>query len=276
MGKNRNRVYISALLFLTIIFLKSPSFASERIKMATSTSTDNSGLLEVILPPFERVFGVKVDVIAVGTGKAIELGEIGDVDVILVHDPKAEEQFISEGNGVNRRKIMHNDFIILGPKNDPAQAKIVKSAPDAFKRIAQTRSTFISRGDDSGTHKKEREIWNRAGITPQGRWYLEAGQGMGAVLQMADEKMAYTLSDRGTYLSYRSRIGLVIISEGDAILYNPYGVIAINPARHPHVNYVMAMALIGWLTSPECQRMIAHFKKEGEILFFPDAVPLDK
>jgi len=268
------KILLSALLLPIIIIVKNPCVASERVRMATTTSTDNSGLLEVILPPFEKVCGVKVDVIAVGTGKAIKLGESGNVDVILVHAPQAEKLFITQGYGVNRREVMHNDFIILGPASDPAQTKGVKSAPQAFKRIAQTSSMFISRGDDSGTHKKEREIWKKAGIIPQGRWYLEAGQGMGIVLQMADEKMAYTLSDRGTYLAYRSKIGLVIISESDPTLYNPYGVIAVNPARHPHVNYVKAMALIGWLTSPECQRMIAQFKKGGEILFHPDAIPL--
>jgi len=242
--------------------------------MATTTSTDNSGLLEVILPPFEKMCGVTVDVIAVGTGKAIKLGESGNVDVILVHAPQAEKRFIAQGYGINRRDVMHNDFIIVGPASDPAQIKGEKSVTKAFRRIAQTSSMFISRGDDSGTHKKEKEIWKKAGIIPQGTWYLEAGQGMGTVLQMAHEKIAYTFSDRGTYLAYRSKIGLVIISEGDPILYNPYGVIAVNPARHPHVNYVKAMALIGWLTSPECQRMIAQFKKGGEILFHPDAIPL--
>ena len=267
--------FLLALLILSLIFvLENLCLASERIRMATTTSTDNSGLLEVILPPFEKMCVVTVDVIAVGTGKAIKLGESGNVDIILVHAPQAEEKFIAEGYGINRRKVMHNDFILLGPASDPAQIKGEKSVNKAFKRIAQTSSIFISRGDDSGTHKKERGIWRKAGIIPQGRWYLEAGQGMGTVLQMAHEKMAYTFSDRGTYLAYRSKIDLVIISEGDTTLYNPYGVIAVNPARYPHVNYIKAMALIGWLTSPECQRMIAQFKKGGEVLFHPDAIPL--
>ena len=272
---NKCMKILLVLLVLSLIFIgENLCFASERIRMATTTSTDNSGLLEVILPPFEKMCGVVVDVIAVGTGKAIKLGESGNVDVILVHAPQAEEKFIAGGYGINRRKVMHNDFIILGPASDPSQIKEEKSVSEAFKRIAQTRSMFISRGDDSGTHKKEKDIWKKAGIMSQGTWYLEAGQGMGTVLQMAHEKMAYTLSDRGTYLAYRSKVGLVIISEGDPMLYNPYGVIAVNPAKHPHVNYVKAMALIGWLTSPECQRMIAKFKKGGEVLFHPDAVPL--
>ena len=261
-------------LMLLIIF-ENPCLATERIRVATTTSTDNSGLLEVIIPPFEKMFNVKVDVIAVGTGKAIKLGENGDVDVILVHAPKAEERFVSEGYGVNRRKVMHNDFILLGPASDPAGIKGITSAAQALKQISKTNSAFISRGDDSGTHKKEQEIWDKANILPKGTWYLEAGQGMGTVLQMAHEKMAYTLSDRGTYLAYRSKIDSVIVSEGDPFLFNPYGVIAVNPAKHPNTNYIRAMAFIGWLTSLECQKMIAIFKKGGEVLFHPDAIPLN-
>ena len=239
--------------------------------MATTTSTDNSGLLEVILPPFEKMCNVTVDVIAVGTGKAIKLGEKGDVDLILVHAPEAEKKFVKKGYGVNRRSVMHNDFIILGHASDPAKIKGEKNTTKAFEIIAKTKSLFISRGDDSGTHKKEKSLWKKTGVIPQGKWYLEAGQGMGTVLQMAHEKMAYTLSDRGTYLAYKTKIDLVVISEGDPVLNNPYGVIAVNSAKHPHVKYIKAMALIGWLTSPECQHMIADFKKGGQILFHPDA-----
>ena len=266
------RVLLTGLIIL--IIFPNPCLATERIRVATTTSTDNSGLLEVIIPPFEKMFNIKVDVIAVGTGKAIKLGESGDVDAILVHAPKAEEIFVSEGYGINRRKVMHNDFIILGPASDPAGIKGITSAAQALKQISKTNSTFISRGDDSGTHKKEQEIWDKANILPKGTWYLEAGQGMGTVLQMAHEKMAYTLSDRGTYLAYRSKIDSVIISEGDPVLYNPYGVIAVNPAKHPNTNYIRAMAFIGWLTSQECQKMIAEFKKGGEVLFHPDAIPI--
>ena len=170
---------------------------------------------------------------------------------------------------------MHNDFIILGPASDPAGIKGITSAAQALKRIAQTKSTFVSRGDDSGTHKKEQEIWNQSGILPQGTWYLEAGQGMGTVLQMAHEKIAYTLSDRGTYLAYKPKIDSVILLEGDPALYNPYSVIAINPAKHTTVDYIRAMAFIGWLTSPVCQKMIAEYKKGGDVLFHPDAIPLN-
>ena len=262
----------SLVLALLFIVFSNPCPANERIRMATTTSTDNSGLLEVILPPFEKMCNVTVDVIAVGTGKAIKLGEKGDVDLILVHAPEAEKKFVKEGYGVNRRSVMHNDFIILGHASDPAKIKGEKNITKAFEIIAKTKSLFISRGDDSGTHKKEKSIWRNTGIVPQGNWYLEAGQGMGTVLQMAHEKMAYTLSDRGTYLAYKTKIDLVIISEGDPDLHNPYGVIAVNPTKQPHVNYVKAMALIGWLTSPECQQMIAQFKKGGQILFHPDVI----
>lgn len=274
MGIMRFSIRYLVLTLLVIVF-SNPSLANERIRMATTTSTDNSGLLEVILPPFEKMCTVTIDIIAVGTGKAIKLGEKGDVDLILVHAPDAEKKFITEGYGVNRRSVMHNDFVILGPANDPAKIKSEMNAHKAFGKIAKTKSLFVSRGDDSGTHKKEKSIWKKTGVMPQGKWYLEAGQGMGTVLQMAHEKMAYTLSDRGTYLAYKTKIDLVVISEGDPDLYNPYGVIAVNPVKHPHVKYIKAMALIGWLTSPDCQQMIAQFKKGEELLFYPDAIPLN-
>ena len=263
-----------ALLCCLFLIITNHSFGSERIRMATTTSTDNSGLLEIILPPFEKMHGVTVDVIAVGTGKAIKLGESGNVDLILVHAPAAEERFVTAGYGVNRRAVMHNDFILLGPASDPAKIKGVKDIQEAFAKIAKTGSLFISRGDDSGTHKKEKSIWKAAGVEPDGTWYLESGQGMGTVLQMAHEKLAYTISDRGTFLAYLPKIDLIVISEGDTALYNPYGVIAVNPDRHPQVKYVRAMTLIGWLTSPECQKMIGEFTKGGEILFHPDAIPV--
>lgn len=274
MGEIRKGILLAAVFGCFFLFFTGQVFAAERIRMATTTSTDNSGLLEAVLPPFEKMCGVRVDVIAVGTGKAIKLGETGNVDLILVHAPEAEEQFIAEGYGVNRRQVMHNDFVVLGPESDPAKIKGEKKSARALQKIAQTGALFISRGDDSGTHKKERNIWQDAGVEPRGAWYLEAGQGMGTVLQMAHEKGAYTISDRGTFLAYRSKIDLSIMSEGDPVLYNPYGVIAVNPARHPHVNYVKAMALIGWFTSPECQKIIAAFKKGGEVLFYPDAIPV--
>jgi tungstate transport system substrate-binding protein len=274
MHSSRRIGLATGFALLVILFVSSFSLAEERLRMATTTSTENTGLLGVILPPFEKMFNLKVDVIAVGTGKAMKLGETGDVDVILVHDPIDEEKFVVQGFGVNRREVMHNDFILVGSASDPAGCKGLKSATDAFAKIAKKNSIFISRGDDSGTHRKEKDIWNKAGITSRGKWYLEAGQGMGVVLQMAHEKMAYALTDRGTYIAYRPKIDSVIISEGDPILYNPYGVIAVNPARHPQVNYIKAMAFIGWITSPECQKMIAQFKQGGEVLFYPDVIPI--
>jgi tungstate transport system substrate-binding protein len=272
MGTWKKRTVFTAAVLCFFVVVTSQVVAEERVRMATTTSTDNTGLLQVILPPFEKMCGVTVDVIAVGTGKAIKLGETGNVDLILVHAPEAEEQFVKAGYGVNRRAVMHNDFILLGPRTDPAKIQGEKDIEKAFTKIAASGSLFVSRGDDSGTHKKEKEIWRKADIEPNGAWYLEAGQGMGTVLQMAHEKRAYSISDRGTYLAYRPKIDLIIISEGDPSLYNPYGVIAVNPARHPHVNYIKAMALIGWLTSPECQKMIGQFTKEGEVLFYSDAV----
>ena len=243
------------------------------VKLATTTSTDNSGLLAVLLPPFTENYGVEVKVIAVGTGKAIKHGENGDVDLILVHAPVAEDEFVAAGFGINRRAVMHNDFVIIGPAADPAGIKGNKNAVHAFANIAAKGCFFFSRGDESGTHKKEQQLWREAGVEPGGTWYLAAGQGMGAVLMMADEKEGYTLTDRGTYLAYRNKLELSVLVEGDRRLYNPYSVIAINPARHPHLNYVGAMMLVGWLSSPEGQKIIGTFEKEGEVLFHPDAIP---
>lgn len=241
-----------------------------RLKMATTTSTEDSGLLYVLLPPFEKEFSVKVDVIAVGTGKALKLGENGDVDVVLVHAREAEDEFVKSGFGVNRRDVMYNDFIIIGPPGDPAVVKRA-DAVDAFRKIAAKKHSFTSRGDESGTHKKEKKLWREAGLTPQGAWYLEVGQGMGATLQVANEKRSYCLVDRGTYIAYEKKIDLRVLCEGDERLFNPYGIIAVSPRKHPHIRYTYAMALIGWMTSPEGQRIIAEFKKDGKVLFRPNA-----
>jgi tungstate transport system substrate-binding protein len=211
-----------------------------------------------------------VDVIAVGTGKALKLGENGDVDIVFVHARAAEDQFVADGFGVNRRDVMYNDFIIVGPENDPAGIK-AKNAVESLKAIFAKNATFASRGDDSGTHKKEKEIWKEAGMEPEGTWYLETGQGMGATLTLANEKQAYCLVDRGTYIAYEDKVDLVILSEGDERLFNPYGIIAVSPAKHPHVNYLYAMALIGWVTSVEGQKLIGEFKKYGKLLFYPSA-----
>ncbi|MFO8015163.1 MAG: substrate-binding domain-containing protein [Phycisphaerae bacterium] len=243
------------------------------LRLATTTSTENSGLLDRLLPPFEARFGAEVRVVPVGTGRALALGRNGDADVLLVHAPAAEAAFIEAGYGVNRRAVMVNDFLLLGPAADPAGVAETDSAADALAAVARAEAPFVSRGDDSGTHKKERALWAEAGIEPAGPWYLEVGQGMGATLLLADEKRAYCLSDRGTYLAMRDKIDLEVRFEGDPVLRNPYSIIAVNPARHPDVNYAGAMALVGWVTSPRGQRLIGDFQVDGEGLFQPTAVP---
>jgi len=239
--------------------------------MSTTTSTEDSGLLDVLLPPFEKANKIKINVISVGTGKALKLGENGDVDVVLVHSRAAEDKFVQAGYGIDRRDVMYNDYIVIGPEKDPAKVKGSKTAVEAFKRLGEGKADFVSRGDDSGTHKKEMEIWKAAGIKPEGKWYLQAGQGMGAVLQMAANKQGYTLADRGTYISMEGKISLPILFEGDKLLQNPYGIIAVNPAKHPKANYQGAKKLIAYMTGAEGQKTIADFKKNGKQLFFPNA-----
>lgn len=269
----RNIIFKIVFLLTIIMILISSAYANPtHIKLATTTSTENSGLLDKLLPPFEAKFNVKVDIITVGTGKALKLGENGDVDVVLVHAREAEDKFIEEGYGVNRRDVMYNDFIILGPSDDPAEIKDEKNVILTLKKIADQKVYFVSRGDDSGTHKKEKTLWQKAGISPEGKWYMEVGQGMGAALQIAYEKQAYILCDRGTFLAYMNKIDLIIISEGDALLFNPYGIMAVNPARYPQVKYIETMELIAWVTSVEGQKIIREYKREGVILFHPMAI----
>lgn len=242
------------------------------IKLATTTSTENSGLLAELLPIFQKEADIIVDVIAVGTGKAIAHGENGDVDLILVHARSREDAFIEAGFGVNRRDVMHNDFVILGPTSDPAGIKGMSSASEALAAVAASKENFMSRGDDSGTHTKERSLWKSASITPEGEWYKETGQGMGAVLTMTNEVQGYTMTDRGTWLAMKDKLDLEVLLEGDPVLFNPYGVIAVNPEKHSHVDYEGAMAFITFLTGPKGQDVIRNFKKNGEQLFYPDAV----
>ena len=262
--------------FVLLLLISLSASAEVRLKLGTTTSVDNTGLLKVLLPPFEKMLNVRVDVIAVGTGKAMELGKNGDVDVLIVHAKDAEEQFIKEGSGVNRREFMFNDFVIVGPPNDPAGIKGMKDAGAAMKVIATKKSLFISRGDNSGTHMREKILWKLAKVKPSGSWYMEAGQGMETTLQMANEKRAYTISDRGTYISFKNKTDLQILVEGDmAKLGNPYSIIAINPAKYDYVNYIYAMALIGWVTSVEGQKIIGNFKTpSGEVMFHPTAIPV--
>ncbi|MGQ0579675.1 MAG: substrate-binding domain-containing protein [Betaproteobacteria bacterium] len=245
--------------------------AAPDLRLATTTSTENSGLLNAILPLFEGKYDTKVRVISVGSGKAMKLGENGDVDVVLVHSHADEEKFLAAGFGVNRRDVMYNDFIIVGPRADPAGIR-GSDVLAAFKKIAAAGSRFVSRGDDSGTHKMELSYWKAAGAEPAGMFaYVSAGLGMGEVLMMAAEMRGYTLTDRATYAAYREKTGLEILVSGDAKLFNPYGVIAVNPARHPGVNYAGAMQFIEWLTSAEGLAAIAAFRVDGEQLFFPHA-----
>lgn len=246
------------------------------LRMATTTSTENSGLLEAILPKFEKSSGYEVHVIAVGTGKALRMGRDGDVDVVLVHAPPAEKKFVLGGYGVNRRHVMYNDFVIVGPASDPAGIKGMKDSAQSLAKIAKKQAVFVSRGDDSGTNKKEIRLWKAAGIKPHGAWYREAGQGMGKVLQMSAELGAYTLTDRGTWLSMADKLPLKILVEGEPRLYNPYGVIAVHPGRYPDINYRGAMAFIAWITSPKGQSLIAHYRVHGKQLFTPMALEYAK
>jgi len=260
------------MLMLSVILIPL-SAQPVRLRMATTTSTLDSGLLSVLDPPFEKLTGLTVDVIAVGTGKAIRLGENGDVDVVFVHDRKLEDRFVAQGFGVNRRDVMHNDFVIVGPREDPARISGAADAAGAFAKIAASGSPFVSRGDASGTNAKELEIWDRTAIKPRGAWYKDAGQGMGEVLVMANDLKAYTLSDRGTWLAMKGRLpGLMILSEGDPALFNPYGVIAVNPQKHPDVNYMAAMQYIAWVTSVQGQRIIRDYTVDGQALFTPDVI----
>jgi len=269
--KMKKNIIFQVILILSISLLLMGTVFAEPIhlKMATTSSTENSGLLAKLLPPFEEKYNIKVDVIAVGTGAAMKLGENGDADVLFVHAREAEIRFILEGYGVNRRDVMYNDFIILGPSDDPAKIKEEQSAASALTKIANQKAFFVSRGDNSGTDQKEKGLWKIANIVPEGEWYMEAGQGMGATLQIADEKQAYVLCDRATFIAYKNKIGLVILSEGDPLLFNPYGVIAVNPDRYPHVKYMEAMQLIAWVTSVEGQKIIREYEIDGEILFHP-------
>ena len=239
------------------------------LKMATTTSTDNSGLLGAILPAFEKAHNAKVAVIATGSGKAIKLGENGDVDIVFAHAPELEEAFTASGYGVNRTSIMYNYFILLGPDEDPAEVRGAGTAPEAYRRIAAAQAALVSRGDESGTHQKEKEIWaEAAGSVPKAAWLMETGQGMGPSLQIADEKRAYILTDRGTYLAYKEKISLVPVMESDETLLNPYSLIAVNPEKYPGVNYNLAMELIRWMSGEEGKAAINGFKAGGESMFF--------
>ncbi len=279
--RSKRFVLSSALLALAMIFsacapaTEAPAApANPTLILATTTSTQDSGLLDVLIPMFEAETGYTVQTVAVGTGQALQMGEEGNADVLLVHAPKAEEEFMNNGFGKDRAAVMHNDFIIVGPEADPAGIKGMNSALDALKRIFESGSTFISRGDDSGTHKKELDLWTKADLDPTGQaWYLETGQGMGATLTVTSEKAAYTLTDRSTFLAQQSNLSLVLVLEGDPPLLNPYHVITVNLDKWPKVNYEGAMAFYDFMIAPETQKVISEFGVDqyGEPLFFPDA-----
>lgn len=246
---------------------------AQELVLATTTSTYDSGLLDAILPDFEQKTGIKVDVVAVGTGQALKLGQSKDADVLLVHAKSREQQFVADGYASFRKDVMYNDFVILGPTADPAGIRGMSSAADAFKKIAESQATFVSRGDNSGTHMKEMAIWQAAGVEPSGDWYQSAGQGMGAVLTMANEQQAYTLSDRSTYLSRRDGLDLDILVEGDSMLFNQYGVLPVSQNAAHQDKFEAAMAFVDWITSPETQKLIAEYGKAqyGQQLFYPNA-----
>ena len=266
------RLFAAALLLAGTATAASESLAASDITLATTTSTDNSGLLRFLLPMFEAEHGTKVRVISVGTGKAIRLGENGDVDVILVHSRPDEDRFVSERHGVNRHDVMYNDFVIVGPRSDPAMVRGKGDAIAAFRAILESESVFISRGDDSGTHKMELRYWKQMGKSPSDNpGYRAAGRGMGEVLLMSSELQGYTLTDRATYYAMKRKVDLDLLVEGDKRMFNPYGVIAVNPAKYPDINFEGATRFSEWITSPIGQQLIGDFRIDGSQVFFPDA-----
>jgi tungstate transport system substrate-binding protein len=243
------------------------------ITVSSTTSTEQSGLFNHLLPAFKKTSGIDVKVAAVGTGQALDIGRRGDADVVFVHDKVAEETFVSEGYATRRQDVMYNDFVLIGPKSDPAGAR-GKDILAGLKKVAEAKARFISRGDKSGTHAAELRYWKSAGVDPaasKGEWYKEIGQGMGPALNTASAQNAYVLADRGTWLSFKNRGDLAILVEGDQRLFNQYGVMLVNPSKHPHVKAKEGQAFIDWLVSPDGQRAIASYKIDGEQLFFPNA-----
>jgi tungstate transport system substrate-binding protein len=268
------KIILWAVVSLLILMGSSMAFAQTKtVILSTTTSTQDSGLLDVLIPIFEKNTGYFVKTIAVGSGQAMAMGQKGEADVLLVHSPAAEKKFVEEGYGINRRLIMHNDFIIVGPPEDSAKIKGIKSASEAFKKIASSQALFLSRSDKSGTHVKEMDIWKKADVNPEKeKWYQQTGLGMGQTLSVTAEKKGYTLADRGTYLALKKNLGLDILVEGDAILLNIYHVIEVNPAKWPKVNAAGGKAFADFMVSKETQAIIKTFgvEKFGSPLFFPD------
>jgi tungstate transport system substrate-binding protein len=267
---------LNLLLGLALIGLSGkPSLAAERfITVASTTSTQNSGLFDYLLPLFRDKTGIEVRVVAVGTGQAIQLGERGDADVLLVHHKPSEEKFVQDGHGVKRFDVMYNDFVIVGPQSDPAGISGTRDPTTALRKIADAKAAFVSRGDDSGTHKMELSLWQATGVDPKaasGQWYRETGSGMGSTLNTASGLNGYTLTDRATWISFKNKGDLKILVEGDPRLFNQYGVILVNPEKHPQVKAKDGQAFIDWLLSPEGQKAIAAYQVDSQPLFFPDA-----
>jgi tungstate transport system substrate-binding protein len=280
MSRSFARRHYLKLAVLSLLLLGLASLAPRAddnfIIVQSTTSTQNSGLFEHILPLFTKKTGIEVRVVAVGTGQALKNAENGDGDVVLVHSQPDEEKFVADGWGVKRYPVMYNDFIIVGPAADPAKIAGLKQAPEALKKIAEAKAPFASRADDSGTHKAELKLWGEAGVDPKassGTWYLETGSGMGATLNTAVGKQAYALTDRGTWLAFANKDDFKVLVEGDDKLFNQYGVILVNPTRHPNVKVKEGQAFIDWLVSSEGQAAIASYKIDGQQLFFPNARP---
>ena len=275
--QSRARRAALSLLLLAGLAGGLPAQGQERfIVMASTTSTDQSGLFGHLLPAFTRETGISVRVVAQGTGQALATARKGDADVVFVHDREAEDKFVAEGFGLPRRDVMYNDFVVVGPKADPAGLAGTRDVVVGLQRIAQARQPFVSRGDKSGTHAAELRYWKQAGVDVEAAktsWYKESGSGMGPTLNIASAMNGYTLADRGTWLSFKNRGELAIVLQGDLRLFNPYGVIVVNPARHPHVKHEMAQRFADWVVSPTGQKAIADYKIGGEPLFFPNAKP---
>jgi len=274
----RKRLPLALMLIITLLVGIVPAaMAAEKVEstmtLSTTTSTQDSGLLDYLIPIFEKDYNTKVKVVAVGSGQAIEMGKKGDADVLLVHSRAAEDAFVASGFGINRKDVMYNQFLIVGPKSDPAKIKGMTDVKAAFKKIATAKKKFVSRGDNSGTNTKELSIWTALKITPTGRWYIESGQGMGDTLMMTNEMNAYTLTDEATYLTWQKKTGLKEMVRGDKLLLNPYGVIAVNPAKYPAIHKNAANAFIEFMTGKKGQALIGEFGKDkyGKALFTPDA-----
>lgn len=275
--RTRKQVLAVALMFVAVTgFISLAGAENQVLKMATTTSTDNTGLLDYLAPRFKQDTGVELQWVSVGTGKALELGRNCDVDVLLVHAPAAEKKFVEEGHGVDRREVMYNDFVVIGPENDPAKVKGL-AVSDAMQKMAQDKAVFVSRGDDSGTHKKEIGLWKKAGIEgiDKEAWYVQTGQGMMATINVAAERNGYTLTDRGTYITYennqKGNPPLVILVEGDPGLFNQYSVIPINPAKCPDTKFDLAKKFSDWMASEPIQQFIGDFKLLDKQLFTPNA-----